>query len=139
MLKLPSLCLTAQAVWTQRRLQCLWTVHTSQRDGDEGAGQRLPPEGKQCCVSAQSFSHHCNTTIEKDPAAAASCSVGDTQSDTLNPRSIDLSFYKAKACFKKGSKRSAKPKTHNTIVMRFFSCLVPQIVGRLSSVRRFYW
>lgn len=50
MFKLLSLCFTAQAVWTQRRLQCLWTVHTSQRDGDEGAGQRLPPEGERCCI-----------------------------------------------------------------------------------------
>lgn len=34
-----------QAVWTQRRLQRLQPVHPSQRDGDEGAGKRLPPEG----------------------------------------------------------------------------------------------
>lgn len=35
-----------QALRTQWRLQCLWSVHPSQRDGDAGTGQRVPSQGE---------------------------------------------------------------------------------------------
>lgn len=47
---LHALALTPQAVWTQRLLQRLQPAHPSQRDGDEGPGKRLPPEGVCVCL-----------------------------------------------------------------------------------------
>lgn len=35
-----------QTVWAQRGVQRLRPVDPSQRDGDEGAGKCLPPQGK---------------------------------------------------------------------------------------------
>ncbi len=37
---------SSQIIRKQRSLQRLWSVHSSQRTGDEGAGQRVPSQGK---------------------------------------------------------------------------------------------
>lgn len=43
----PLLCFfSSQIIWKQRSLQRLWSVHSSQWTGDEGAGQRVPSQGK---------------------------------------------------------------------------------------------
>lgn len=42
----PLLLFFPQIIWKQWRLQCLWSVHPSQWTGDEGAGQRVPSQGK---------------------------------------------------------------------------------------------
>lgn len=45
-LTLAALCLS-QIIRKQWSLQRLWSVHSSQRTGDEGAGQRVPPQGNR--------------------------------------------------------------------------------------------
>lgn len=41
-----SLLVFLQTVWTQWGMQLLWAVDPSQRNGDEGTGKCLPPQGK---------------------------------------------------------------------------------------------
>lgn len=40
-----------QVIWEQWGVQCVRTVHPSQRAGHAGAGQRVPPQGESASDS----------------------------------------------------------------------------------------
>lgn len=53
--KTKSLFLCLQTVWAQRGVQCLQPVNSSQRNGDEGTGKCLPPQGKSPALTLLCF------------------------------------------------------------------------------------
>lgn len=54
-----SVFLCSQTVWAQRGVQRLRPVDPSQRNGDEGTGKCLPPQGKSPALTSASFVSRC--------------------------------------------------------------------------------